>query len=65
MKIEQLRDKSTQELHDELVALKEQLFKLRFQHATRQLENTAQIRSVKRDIARVFTVLRQLEDEKK
>lgn len=61
MKIEQLREKSVEELNTELKSLKEQLFKLRFQHATRQLENPVQIRLVKRDIARVLTVLNQIE----
>lgn len=64
MKIEQLRQKSVAELNAELVALKEQLFKLRFQHATRQLANPVQIRLVKRDIARVYTVLAELEQAK-
>lgn len=64
MKIEQLRQKTVAELNAELVALKEQLFKLRFQHATRQLENPVQIRLVKRDIARVYTVLAELEQTK-
>lgn len=64
MKIEQLRQKTVAELNAELVALKEQLFKLRFQHATRQLANPVQIRLVKRDIARVYTVLAELEQTK-
>lgn len=63
MKAEQLRNQSTEELQKELTALKEQLFKLRFRHATKQLENPVQIRLVKRDIARVNTVLRQREME--
>lgn len=61
MKAEELRKQSKEELEQELAALKEQLFKLRFRHATKQLENPVQIRTVKRDIARVCTVLRQFE----
>lgn len=63
MKAEELRNQSTEELVSELAALKEQLFKLRFRHATKQLESPVQIRTVKRDIARVKTVLRQRELE--
>lgn len=61
MKAIEIREKSTSELNDELKALKEQLFKLRFQHATNQLDNPLQLRTVKRDIARVKTVLREME----
>lgn len=66
MKTEEIRKQSTEELQNELTALKEQLFKLRFRHATKQLENPVQLRTVKRDIARVHTILRQreLESEK-
>ena len=59
MKAEELRNKTTEELEKELVSLKEELFKLRFQHATNQLENPAQINSVKKDIARVMTVINE------
>ena len=59
MKAEELRNKTTEELEKELVSLKEELFKLRFQHATNQLENPAQINTVKKDIARVRTVIRE------
>ena len=61
MKLSEIRDKSIAELNEELVALKEELFRLRFQHATNQLENPLQLRSVKRDIARVKTILRERE----
>ena len=61
MKADDIRKKTTEELQKELVSLKEELFKLRFQHATNQLENPAQIASVKRDIARVMTIKRELE----
>lgn len=61
MKPSEIRDKSIAELNDELVALKEELFKLRFQHATNQLENPLKLISVRRDIARVKTNLRERE----
>lgn len=61
MKMNTLIEKTDVELKDELLALKEELFKLRFQAATHQLTNTARLREVKRDIARVKTVIRQRE----
>lgn len=61
MKAKDLRNKSREELNSELLALKEELFKLRFQHATNQLDNPMQLKAVKRDIARVKTVLREME----
>jgi len=61
MKVEEIRAKSNEELAAELTSLKEELFKLRFQHSTNQLENPAQISSVKKDIARVMTVIRERE----
>lgn len=61
MKANDIRSKSAEELQKELAALKEELFKLRFQHATNQLENPQQIASVKRDIARVKTIIREQE----
>lgn len=61
MKPSEIRDKSIAELNEELVALKQELFKLRFQHATNQLENPLKLKSVKRDIARVKTILRERE----
>ncbi len=61
MKANEIRTKSNSELEKELVALKEELFKLRFQHATNQLENPQRLGAVKRDIARVKTVLREQE----
>jgi len=57
----EIRKKSISELNDELVALKEELFKLRFQHATNQLENPQKLVSVRRDIARVKTIIRERE----
>ena len=61
MKVEEIRKMSSEELNKELASLKEELFKLRFQHATNQLENPAQIAQVKRDIARVMTIKREQE----
>ncbi|NLC25532.1 MAG: 50S ribosomal protein L29 [Fastidiosipila sp.] len=61
MKATELRKKSSTELEKELIELKEELFKLRFQHATNQLANPLQLKHVKRDIARVKTVMRQQE----
>ena len=55
------RAMSAAELDKKVVDLKEELFNLRFQHATGQLENTARLKAVKRDIARMYTVLRERE----
>ena len=52
-----LREKSAAELNEELVAAKNELFNLRFQNATNQLENTGRIREVRRNIARIQTVI--------
>lgn len=57
MKASDVRAKTVDELNDELVNLKKEQFNLRFQRATQQLENTAQVRKVRRSIARVQTVL--------
>ena len=59
MKVEEIRKMSDEELSSELASLKEELFKHRFQHATNQLDNPAQIAQVKRDIARVMTIQRE------
>ena len=59
MNAQELRDKTPDQLRDELVNLKKEAFNLRFQQATGQLENPARLRSVKRDVARVNTVLNQ------
>lgn len=61
MKAEELREKTEQELQKELNELKQELFKLRFQLATNQLSNPMKLKSVKRDIARVKTVMRERE----
>jgi large subunit ribosomal protein L29 len=59
MKAEDLRAKSADELTDQLASLKKEQFNLRFQKATGQLEKTARIREVRRDIARIKTVAAQ------
>ncbi|NLY73394.1 MAG: 50S ribosomal protein L29 [Tissierellia bacterium] len=61
MKVKELRELTAQELGVKLVDLKSELFNLRFQLATGQLENTSQITLIKKDIARVKTVLRETE----
>ena len=60
MKTKELRELSAAELEKKVAELKKDLFNLRLQHATNQLENTNKISEVKRDIARVNTVLREL-----
>ena len=59
MKAEELRIKTEDQLKADLVTLQKEAFNLRFQRASGQLENTARVRAVKRDIARVETFLRQ------
>ncbi|WP_029013611.1 50S ribosomal protein L29 [Niveispirillum irakense] len=54
-----LRGKSQDELNDQLLQLKKEQFNLRFQKASGQLENTARVREVRRDIARIKTILGQ------
>ena len=61
MKANELRDKTTAELAAQLTSLKKDLFFLRMQHATNQLDNPLKIQSVKKDIARVKTILRERE----
>ena len=57
--LESLNDKSVEELRAELVTSKKELFNLRFQNATNQLDNTARIREVRKNIARIQTVVTQ------
>ena len=61
MKASEIREMSAEELNEKLTSLKEELFALRFQHAVSQLENTARLKAVKKDIARVKTILREAE----
>ncbi|HEY9537743.1 MAG TPA: 50S ribosomal protein L29 [Kiloniellaceae bacterium] len=58
MKAEDLRTKSADELKESLIGLRKEQFNLRFQQASGQLENTARVRQVRRDIARIKTILR-------
>ena len=55
--VEDLKAKSAAELNEELVAAKKELFNLRFQNATNQLDNTSRIKEVRRNIARIQTVI--------
>jgi large subunit ribosomal protein L29 len=57
--VEDLKAKSAAELNNELVAAKKELFNLRFQNATNQLDNTARIKEVRKNIARIQTVIAQ------
>ena len=59
MKAVELKSKSTDELSELLAGLKKEQFNLRFQQASGQLENTARVRQVRRDIARIKTILGQ------
>ena len=62
--VEGLRTKSAAELNEELVAAKKELFNLRFQNATNQLDNTSRIKEVRKNIARIQTVLTQVQAQK-
>jgi large subunit ribosomal protein L29 len=62
MKAQDLREKTLDQLREQLALLKKESFNLRFQQATGQLENTARVRAAKRDTARVLTVLNQQAD---
>ena len=55
--VEELKAKSVKELSDELVAAKKELFNLRFQNATNQLDNTSRLKDVRKNIARIQTVI--------
>ena len=55
--VEELKNKSVEELNQELVAAKKELFNLRFQNGTNQLDNTARIKEVRKNIARIQTVI--------
>ena len=59
MKAAELRDKTPDQLRDQLASLKKEAFNLRFQKATGQLENTSRMSAVRRDAARVKTILNQ------
>ena len=55
--VEELKAKTAEELNEELVAAKKELFNLRFQNATNQLDNTSRIKEVRKNIARIQTVI--------
>ena len=57
MKAEEIRSMTADQLDDQLVKLKKEQFNLRFQRASGQLENTSRVREVRRDIARIKTIL--------
>ena len=57
--VEELKGKSVEELNQDLVSAKKELFNLRFQNATNQLDNTARIKEVRKNIARIQTVISQ------
>ena len=61
MELKKIREMSEAEIHAELIRMKKDLFNLRFQHVTGQLENPVQMRETKRDIARVKTIIREKE----
>ena len=61
MKVKEIRDMSVGELDQKVASLKEELFNLRFQHATGQFENPMRIREVKKSIARIKTIQREQE----
>ena len=59
MKDSEIRDMTAQELENKLVDLKKELFALRFQHTVNQLDNPARLKAVKKDIARIKTIMRE------
>jgi large subunit ribosomal protein L29 len=65
MKARELRELPEDELTRKAEELKDQLFKLKFQHATGQLENAMKLKLVKKDIARIKTLLKEIEEGKK
>ena len=64
MELKKMRELTEVELNTELTKMKKELFNLRFQHVTGQLENPVKMREVKRNIARVKTIMREKELEK-
>lgn len=62
MTAQEIRERSNEELQKDIVELKEELFNLRFQQATGSLENTARLKAVKKDIARIKTILTEREN---
>jgi large subunit ribosomal protein L29 len=60
MKIKEIRELSLEELQHKETELRDQLFKLRFQHSLGQLDNAMKLRNIKRDIARIKTILKEM-----
>ena len=65
MKAGDIRELSLEEMRQKVVALKEELFNLRFQHEVGQLENPQKLKQLKRDIARVKTIIREVEPKER
>ena len=61
MKAAEFREMTDRELEDRLQQTRDELFRLRFQHATKQLGNPMRLREVRRDVARILTILRERE----
>ncbi|MFC1488697.1 50S ribosomal protein L29 [Thermodesulfobacteriota bacterium] len=64
MDASEIRELSPEETHRKVVDLKEELFNLRFQHESGQLENPQKLKQIKRDIARVKTIIKETEQQK-
>ena len=62
MNVKEIREKSNEELNKEMTSLKEELFNLRFQQATGQLENASKIKDIKKTIARIKTIITEREN---
>ncbi|QTA85377.1 50S ribosomal protein L29 [Desulfonema magnum] len=63
MKANEVREMSTDEMHRKVLDLKEELFNLRFQHGISQLENPQRMKQIRRDVARLKTIMRNVELE--
>jgi large subunit ribosomal protein L29 len=63
MKLRELKELSGDELETKEAELKDQLFKLRFQHATGQLDNPLKVKNIRKDIARIKTLLKEMKAE--
>jgi large subunit ribosomal protein L29 len=61
MKLSEMRDKTHEELQKEVLELKSELYRLRFQHATNNLDNPLRLKEVRRNIARAKTIIKELE----
>ena len=64
MKASEIRELTADELERKLAESRQELFNLRFQHATGELENTSRIKDVRRDVARMLTIERQIGEER-